>query len=150
MADKTYHDHTLYTSMSTADEIPFWKVADGKAGRISLLNYIASVLAAGSDVTTIASSATPQPDIGTTKTYIITAQAVNASMLAPSGSPSEAQVLIYRIKDNGGARTLSWASAFRGIGLTIPTVTVAGKWLYLGYMYNATDAKWDLIALAQQ
>jgi hypothetical protein len=148
MANKTYNDHAEDTSFGSSDFIPFWKTSASAARKIGRANLITSLKE--TRVTTISSSSTPQPNINTTDTYIITALAQNASILAPSGTPSDAQKLIIRIKDNGAARSLSWASIYRAIGQSLPSVTVAGKVQYLGFIYNSTDNKWDMVARAQE
>ncbi|OQB06817.1 MAG: hypothetical protein BWY21_01886 [Parcubacteria group bacterium ADurb.Bin216] len=58
--------------------------------------------------------------------------------------------MIIRIKDNGTARALTYDTQFRGIGVELPDTTVAGKTLYMGFIYNGDDTKWDLVASAQQ
>lgn len=87
-------------------------------------------------------------------TFLLTALGNTATFSAPTGSPVNGQRLIIRIKDNGSARVLTFTgsgtSAFRGIGITLPTTTVLGKVLYVGCIYNADDAYWDVIATAQQ
>lgn len=78
--------------------------------------------------------------------YIVTAQAEATTFNAPTGSPSQGQKLIVRIRDNGGARTISWNAIFRAVGVELPTTTTPGKTTYLGFIYNSTDVKWDLVA----
>lgn len=99
-------------------------------------------------VTSTASSATPTPNADTTDVYILTALAVNATFGAPTGTPVQGQKLIYRVKDNGTARTFTWNAIFRGIARALPTGSVANETLYLGFIYNSTDVKWDLVAVA--
>lgn len=86
--------------------------------------------------------------------YAITAQAGNLTFNADSGSPVEGQRFIFRIKDNGTARTLTFttgtAKSFRAMGVALPTTTTANKTLYLGFIYNFTDSRWDLIAKNQE
>ncbi|ART68211.1 hypothetical protein BTO20_06095 [Mycobacterium dioxanotrophicus] len=73
-----------------------------------------------------------------------------------SGSPLDGQSLLIRIKDTGTAVPLGWAtigggaSWFRPIGVTLPTTTVAGKWLYVGCKWNAADSVLDVIAVGQE
>jgi hypothetical protein len=87
-------------------------------------------------------------------TFLLTALGNSATFNAPAGSPVNGQRLIIRIKDNGTARVLTFTgsgtSAFRGIGITLPSTTVLGKVLYVGCIYNADDYYWDVIATAQQ
>ena len=101
-------------------------------------------------ITQIVSSSTPTPNAGTTDTYEITALAAGATFGAPTGSPVDGQKLIVRVKDNGGAQTLAFttgANGYRaGTDLAFPTTTVLGKTLYLGFVWNQTDSRWDFLA----
>lgn len=81
---------------------------------------------------------------------VVTAQAAGLTIAAPTGTPTDQQSLIIRIKDNGTARALTWNSAFRAIGVTLPTTTVASKTLYVGCIRNTDDTKWDVIAVAAE
>jgi hypothetical protein len=101
-------------------------------------------------VTTIASSATPTPNADTDDLYVITALGTATVFGAPTGTPTEGQSLIIRIKDNAAARAITWNAIYRGIGVTLPTTTVVSKVLYVGFKYNASDTKWDAIAVAQE
>lgn len=58
--------------------------------------------------------------------------------------------LLFRFKDNGTARTLTWGTEYRAIGVLLPTTTVANKWLYVGVVRNGIDSKWDIIAVSQE
>jgi hypothetical protein len=98
-------------------------------------------------VTSTASTTAPAPNIDTTDIYIITALAGNCTFGVPTGSPVQGQKLIYRIKDDGTARTLSYNAVYRAMGVVRPTTTVISKTLYLGCIYNATDSKWDIVAV---
>jgi len=96
---------------------------------------------------TVASSATPTPDINTDDVFTVTALAVAATFGAPTGTPVNGQKLIIRIKDDGTARSLAWNAIYRaGSDVALPTTTVISKTMYLGFIYNSTDTKWDLVA----
>ena len=82
--------------------------------------------------------------------FIITAQAGALLFNAPGGTLVQGRTLIIRIKDDGTARALTWDAVFRAMGTALPTTTVLSKTLYLGFKYNTTDTKWDLIASAQE
>ena len=99
----------------------------------------------GPDVGTTASSATLTA-ASTNTSYHVTALATNATIAAPSGTPVDGHKLVYRFKDDGTARTLTWNSIFRAIGTTIPSGTSAGKVMYVGTIYNGQDSKWDVIS----
>lgn len=97
-------------------------------------------------VTTIASSATPTPDSDASDMFTVSAQAAGAVFAAPTGTPTEGQGLIIRIKDNGGAQTLGFNAIYRAGDISLPTTTVAGKFIYLGFIYNFASTTWDLVS----
>jgi hypothetical protein len=98
-------------------------------------------------VTTVSDSATPTPNSDTDDMYIITGLTQTATFGAPTGTPTQGQKIIVRVKDNGAARTLAWNAIYRSSSdLALPTATVAGKTMYLGFIYNSTDSKWDLLS----
>lgn len=98
-------------------------------------------------ITSEASNATPTPNADTTDIHIVTALAVGATFGAPTGTLTHGQQLIIRVKDNGTARSLAWNAAYRAsTDLALPTTTILSKTLYLGFIWNATDSKWDLLA----
>ena len=82
--------------------------------------------------------------------FIVTAQAGALLFNAPGGTLAQGEKLIIRIKDNGTARALTWNAVFRALGTALPSTTVLSKTLYLGFFYNSTDTKWDLVASAQE
>lgn len=101
-------------------------------------------------VSSTTSSGTPTPNSDTDDVYILTALAASATFGSPTGTPVQGQRLMVRIKDNGTARTLAWNAIYRAVGVTLPTTTVINKTLYIGFVYNSTDTKWDAIAVAQE
>jgi hypothetical protein len=75
------------------------------------------------------------------------------TLLTPSGTPVDGQRLMLRFEDNGTGRGITWTTssgAFRAVGVTLPTTTVASKITYVGCVYNSTDIFWDVIAVATQ
>jgi hypothetical protein len=80
----------------------------------------------------------------------ITAQAVGLTLANPTGTAVPAWGLVIRIKDNGTARSIAYGTQYRAIEVTLPTTTVVSKTLYLGLIYNSTDTKWDVVAVAQE
>lgn len=94
---------------------------------------------------TTASSSTPTPDADAHDIYTVTALAAGATFGAPTGTPTDGQVLIIRVKDNGTARTLAFNTIYRAIGITLPTTTVISKTIYLACIYNSADTKWDVV-----
>jgi hypothetical protein len=100
-------------------------------------------------VQTVTSSATVTP-VSTNDLVIITAQATGLTLANPTGTFVEGQSLMIRIKDNGTARAITFGADYRAIGITLPTTTVISKTMYLGIIYNSTDAKWDILGLNQQ
>lgn len=99
----------------------------------------------------VASSAAPAPQGDARENYLdITALATTASFSAPSGTAVNHNTLLVRIKDNGTVRTLSWNAIYRaGSDFALPTTTVAGKTMYIMFVYNSADSKWDCTGLTQ-
>jgi hypothetical protein len=104
-------------------------------------------------VASVASAASIQPNCDTTDQYNVTALAVAASFLVPTGTPVQGQKLLIRLKDNGTARGLTWttsAGGYRIVGVVLPTTTTANKTTYVGCIYNSTDSFWDVIAVTTE
>ena len=101
-------------------------------------------------VNTITSSATPTPVGDTTDMFTVTALATNATFAAPTGTPTNGQPLMIRIKDNGTSRTLGWNAIYRAsTDFALPTATVISKTLYIQFIYNSADSKWDAVGLTR-
>lgn len=97
---------------------------------------------------TISSSATPTPAWDTTDVFTVTALAAAATFAAPTGTPTNGQVLLIRIKDNWTARVLAWNAIYNAsTDLPLPLTTVLSKTMYLQFVYNSTDSKWTLLGL---
>jgi hypothetical protein len=75
------------------------------------------------------------------------------TVATPSGTPVDGQRLMLRFEDNGTGRGITWtgtSGAYRAVGVTLPTTTVASKVTYVGCVYNSNDTFWDAIAVATQ
>jgi hypothetical protein len=72
----------------------------------------------------------------------ITALAENITSMSTnlSGTPTNFQKLIIRIKDNGTARTIAWGTSFASRGETLPVTTVLSKVLMVGLIYNTVTS----------
>jgi len=90
------------------------------------------------------------PNAATDKEIYITALAGNLTINNPTGTPNDGQRLMIRIKDDGTARTITWGSNYQSVGATLPTTTTAGKWMYIGLVYNSAASKFDCVAVAIQ
>jgi hypothetical protein len=101
-------------------------------------------------VTSAASASSLTPSIATADVYAYTALAANLTINAPTGTPVDGDKLIFRILDNGTARTLTWNATYTVIGVTLPTTTTVSKTTYVGCIYNANNTRWDVIAVATQ
>ena len=86
--------------------------------------------------------------------YQTTAQSEALTINADAGTPTDGQRMIFRLKDNGTARALTWttgsSNSFQAVGITLPTTTVVSKITYVGCIYNATDSRWDAVATVTQ
>jgi hypothetical protein len=81
---------------------------------------------------------------------VLTAMAAATTIAAPTGTPVQSQSLVFRFKDDGTARGITWNAIFRAIGVTLPTTTTASKLLYVGCKYNSNDTKWDVVSVQEE
>lgn len=86
----------------------------------------------------------------TKQMFTVSALAAAATILAPTFSVQDMMSGVLRIKDNGTARALTWNSAWVGIGVSLPSTTTAGKWMYISYIYSSTDTKYHVLGVARQ
>lgn len=85
--------------------------------------------------------------VATCDQFEVTALAGALKFNNPGGTPVGGNKLIIRVKDDGTARALTYDTQFRASSdLALPTTTIVNKTLYMGFIFNATDTKWDLIA----
>lgn len=78
---------------------------------------------------------------------------INAALTlnAPTGTPVQGQKLIFRFKDNGTARALTFQTGSAGqfrfsSDMAAPSTTIINMTLYMGFIYNATDSRWDNVS----
>jgi hypothetical protein len=103
-------------------------------------------------ITTIVSDATPTINTDNCDCVTITAQAAAITSMTTNltGTPTNFQTLIYRIKDNGTARAITWGASFASRGVTLPTTTVISKVLTVGFLYNTVTSTWDCVSAVQE
>ena len=101
-------------------------------------------------VWTAASDATPDVNSDDYDAVTITALAAAITDVNMSGTPTNFQKLIFRIKDNGTARAITWGSDFEDAGVALPTTTVISKLLTVGFIYNSVSGKWGCVASVSQ
>ena len=63
-----------------------------------------------------------------------------------SGTPTNFQKLIFRIKDDGTARAITRGSDFEAKGVALPTTTTISKVLTTGFIYDTVTSKWGCVA----
>jgi hypothetical protein len=75
------------------------------------------------------------------------AAAITSMTSGLSGTPTDGQKLLIRIKDNATARAITWGASFVSSGVaTLPTTTVISKTHLVGLIYDSTAAKWVCVA----
>lgn len=97
-------------------------------------------------VQTLDSASTVTPAAGSDDMVVVSKLAANVTFANPTGTAVEGQRLLIRVKDDGTARTISWGTNYREGDVLLPLTTVASKWLYMGFMYNLLDNKWDILS----
>lgn len=115
------------------------------AGRVYIdgtMAYRVVAMADGTSFTPTAATADINTHINTQAIGVLTAN-------APTGTATDGQKLILRIKTTN-VQTYSWNGTYR-FSTSNGTVTVSsGSDLtdYVGLMYNSTDAKWDVVSVS--
>ena len=96
---------------------------------------------------TDATSITINADTTDMATMANTQSAGTFTLNAPAGTLVNGQKLLFRMTSTN-VQTFSWNAVFRGsTDLALPTASSgAGKEDYLGFIYDSTSSKWDLIA----
>lgn len=100
-------------------------------------------------VTALADSSSVTFNASTTDiaTQANTQTAGTLTINAPTGSPVNGQKLIFRLR-SANIQTFSWNAAFQGstdLGLPIGS-SGSNLYDYMGFIYNSTASKWQLIA----
>lgn len=97
----------------------------------------------------IASSGTITPNAGLANTFVIPLLS-NITINGPS-NPIDGQKALFRLAQDGAARTVTWATGAGnfGFGADIASVTLSSggsKTDYVGAVYNATANRWHIIS----
>lgn len=96
----------------------------------------------------ISGTITPDSDLYDQVNYLLTGTSAFAN---PSGTPTNGQKLSIRLYAVATQTISSWSGGgYRAIGTTLPTSVPAGKTIYVGCIWNSTDAIWDVVAVATQ
>jgi hypothetical protein len=85
------------------------------------------------------------PDIDTYNIFVVTGQTGTLTINAPTGTPTQGQTIIFRIKDNGTQRTLDFNAIYRFVNNILFPTTNTGQFAYITCVYNSTDTKWDIV-----
>jgi hypothetical protein len=90
------------------------------------------------------------PDIASYDQYCVNGLATGTTFNAPIGTPLDGNKLLFRIVDNTTSKVLTWNAIYTPIGVALPPFTVPSKTLYVGCVYNAYFARWDVVAVITQ
>ena len=103
-------------------------------------------------ITTITSSATPTINTDNCDCVTITALAADITSMTSglSGTPTNFQKLIIRIKDDGTARNITWGASYVNRGVALPTTTIVSKVTTVGLEYDSVAAVWGCIGTSQE
>jgi hypothetical protein len=80
-------------------------------------------------------------------TQVNTQVAGTLTINSPTGTPANGQKFLIRLQATN-AQTFSWNAIFVGsVDLSLPVTSSSGsKYDYLGFVYNSTSAKWQMLA----
>ncbi len=93
-----------------------------------------------------ATTATLSPNVDNYDIFEITALAGNLTINDFSGTPTNGQRAMIRIKDNGTSRMLTWLTNMFVARATIPSnVTRPNTWSYFIFQYHSDTSNWEVI-----
>jgi len=119
---------------------------------LKLENWRVAKKLQSSQIISIVSSATPTVNVDSYDiTYVnITAQGVGITSMSSglSGTPANFARLIYRIKDDGTARSITWGASFTGT--LLPLTTVVNQTAHIGAYWDSTVSKYRCVAYETQ
>ena len=95
-------------------------------------------------VKTSVNVATPTLNTDDYDCHTITAldRTITSMSINLSGTPTNFQKLLIRIKDDGTARQVIWGGSFADGTRALPVTTIAGKTLLVGLIYDSVTADW--------
>lgn len=94
-----------------------------------------------------ASTATPSIDCGLYDQYNITALAIAITGVTVTGTPTDGQRLMVRIKGDATPRAITWGASFTASGVApLLATTVASKTHLCSFLYDSAAAKWVAVA----
>lgn len=102
------------------------------------------------DAYTVGTTTSIVPDISLYRQYNVSVLSSSLAIENPVAGAKDGSRLVIRIMDDGTPRSLTWGTAYRAIGLDLPTLTVSTKVMYIGALYNYNDNKWDVVAMVQE
>lgn len=102
--------------------------------------------------TAIGSSGAPTINTDNYDAVTFTAISTNITSLSSglSGTPTNFQKLIFRFKDDGTPRSITWGASFVSSQATLPTTTVAGKVTTVGVQWDSVKGKWVCLAVDRE
>lgn len=147
----------IYVPFSTTANVQFVIRADRttpsahiRAGQGSIWGNFFQLALRGNSITTATTAAAINPNIDNFDIFERSAQTVNLTINAPTGTVQDGMRIRFRIRDNGTPRTLTWNAVWLGTFVALPGTTVANKWMYLDFEYNASVAQWHLLRVLNQ
>lgn len=149
------HGATVKTTLVDADEVTGQNSANSFSlirttwtnVKVFLKTYFDSLYAHKPEQITVSQSASITLPLDSGDYFKVVGLAQGAT-ISVSGTPINL-FLILKITDNGTARTLAWSTSFESSGTkTLPTTTVDGVMLTVGFIWNDVTSKWTCIGVS--
>jgi hypothetical protein len=138
----TPENHTVATLTATS-------VVTGALSVSGALTLNGAVQVTGTSWIAAQSIATAAAIAPTSQVYRVTALATAATINVPTYTAQDGMTGELRISDNGTGQTLSWATGWRAVGVTLPTSTSGFAFTYVSYEYSVSDGKYHVLGVAR-
>lgn len=96
-------------------------------------------------VYTAVSDVSLTPDVDSYDTFTETTINALITINNPTGTPTNAQEIEFRLKDDGTPQTIAWGGNYVDLTGLLPLSTTAGKWIYVKCLYISAGTKWHII-----
>lgn len=114
------------------------------------MNFISNTRIRKRVLVTNAPGATPSMNTNNYESFRFTGlgTAITSMTTNCTGTPNDGDTLTIMLTDDGTGRAITWGAKFEASTVALPTTTVSGALLTVGFVWNVATTKWRCVAAA--